>query len=181
MGRDEWESVLTLSKILGMGGIRDMALQQLPKYMDSVDKVLLGQKCWVPSWLFEGYKELVRRTESISGPEGRRLGADMSAGICEIREAGIRACFRPVGSSGRRGNCRDHYVRTTEPHRHSYDDHIRSLFSSELADAESGRDTTLLGSARLQSSRVDNDPRILRPSRNELFYMDSIIFLVRCS
>lgn len=185
MGRNEWESALKLSTIWRMGDIRNLAVLNLSNDLDSVDKILLGQAYGLPNWLLAGCNELAEREKPITTPEIQRLGADKVARLCQLREAGIRASFIPATAchgSKCRSKTTDRFQRADE--RYNYDRDIRSLFSQELSGAESvGNTVVALGNAPLQSSCIDNDPtvsRILPSVRNEHFYMESIVFSVRC-
>jgi hypothetical protein len=170
MGRNEWESVLKLSTIWGMGDIRDMAIEMLTMGLNSVDKILLGQAYGVPNWLLNGCGELAERDETISGAEGRMLGPDIVAGLCQVREASIKAWFEKHN--------RTLFRRATG--RYDFEGHVQTLFVRELADAE--KISNSIADTRSQSLLVDNcasAKAIPNPARNWKYYMESIVFLVR--
>jgi hypothetical protein len=152
-----------------------MAIKSLADDLDSVDRILLGQAYGVPEWLLSGCKALAEREATISGREGRRLGPDTVAGLCEVREAGIKASFRSAPSQSRTKG----YFNVGKP-KYDYASHIRSLFSQELADAEAASNRVVIR-AVVESQRIDGDPAGSVNSqsvRNGKFYMECIIFLV---
>lgn len=57
---------------------------------DSVDKIVLGKMYSVANGLFDGYNELVKRETTISAEEGERLGGNIVARLCRLREQGIK-------------------------------------------------------------------------------------------
>ncbi|KIM82521.1 hypothetical protein PILCRDRAFT_820381 [Piloderma croceum F 1598] len=174
MGPDAWQSALKLSTLWGMGDIRNMAMESLPADdLDSVDRILLGQAYGVSDWLLSGYKSLAERESTISGQEGQRLGSDTVARLCEVREAGIKASFRPVPSQSRA----EVYSKVGKS-KYDYVSHIRSLFSEELAGAAVSRITSR---AVFKSQCIDGNPAGSVDSqsvRNGRFYMECIVFLV---
>jgi len=165
MGRNEWESVLKLSTVWGMGDIRNMVIGTLTESLDSADKILLGQKYGVPNWLLVGCTELAEREETISGAEGRVIGPDIVAGLCQVREASIKAGFQKYNKSLRRATTR-----------YDYEDHIRTLFVRELADAEKIMADTWPHSPCIGGCA--SAKAMPKPARNQKFYMESVVFLV---
>jgi hypothetical protein len=159
-----------------MSDIRDMAIQNLAKDLDSVDRILLGKAYGLSDWLLAGCKGLTEREETISGPEGRRLGPDTVAGLCQIREAGIKASVQPGSTSSRHRG----YFKIAEE-QYNYENRIRQVFCQEFANAETAGNIPV-STARLQPWPIDKNLAASansQPVRNERFYMEDIIFLVR--
>ena len=158
-----------------MRDIRNMAIESLADDLDSVDRILLGQAYGVKDWLLSGYKALAEREATISGQEGQRLGPNTVARLCEVREAGIKASFRPALSlSKSRAKFK------VGKSKYDYASHIRSLFSQELADPKAANTRDVLGTIA-GSLRIDGDSAgsvNSHPVRNERFYMECIVFLV---
>ena len=149
-----------------------MAIRSLEDDLDSVDKISLGQAYGVPDWLLSGYNTLVKRDRTISGQEGRRLGPDTTAGLHEIREAGIKASVHPIKTSQSR------YKGYLKVAMYDYESHIQSLFSQELADAAVSR---IVIRTVVESQPIDGNPAGFVNSqsvRNGRFYMECIVFLV---
>ena len=143
--------------------MKEMAIEEITKMgMESTDKILLGQAYGVPGWLFSGYQELAERREPISRAEGQRLGADTLAGLCKVREAGIRANKK----KGRYSKA-------------SYDsnDNIREEFVQELKNAKGV--TIIVGTERPHIDESPRTPLLFTPVRNHKFYLEHIVFLVR--
>jgi hypothetical protein len=153
--------------VCDMKDVREMAIKEIANtIMDSVDKILLGQAYGVPDWLFAGYKELVQRDECISRGEGQRLWGNTVAGLCQVREAAREAAL------AKRGVRVKHY---------NYDGHIRRKFKRELENANAKETFALRGTKRLY---IGGSPQASPRSptvRSQRYYMESIIFLVRCS
>ena len=141
--------------------MKKMAIEKITKMgMESTDKILLGQAYGVPDWVFSGYKELAERREPISRAEGQRIGVDTLAGLCKVREAGIRK---------RKGRI----------FKASYDseDNIREEFVQELKNVKAV--TIIVGTERPHIDENPRTPLLFTPVRNHKFYVEQIVFLVR--
>jgi hypothetical protein len=150
--------------------MKEMAIEEIAKMgIDSADKILLGQAYGVLDWLFSGYKELVARDESISRTEGRRLGTDTVTGLCHLREAAMEAKSVQMG----KGRKKVHDFKS----RYKYEDNIRREFAQELKNAEGSPEIS--GTER---PHIDESPRVplmFIPVRNDKFYFEHVVFLVR--
>jgi intein-encoded DNA endonuclease-like protein len=156
-----------------MRDIRNMAIESLADDLDSVDRILVGQAYGVKDWLLSGYKALAEREATISGQEGQRLGPNTVARLCEVRETGIKASFRLSQSRAKV------YFKVGKS-KYDYASHIRSLFSKELAEADVNGFNAILGTAL--EWQFDGNPAASVNSqsvRNERFYIECIVFLVR--
>jgi hypothetical protein len=176
MDRNAWESALKLSTLWGMWDIRNMAIRGLADDLDSVDRILLGQAYGVPEWLLSGCTALAERETIISGQEGRRLGPDTTARLYEVREASIKASVQPASSQSR---YKGYFKVQVAMGEYDYKSHIQSLFAQELAAAAVSR---IVIRAVVESQRMDGNPAgsvNSQPVRNERFYMECIVFLVR--
>jgi hypothetical protein len=150
--------------------MKEMVIEEMTKMgMDSTDKILLGQAYGVLDWLFSGYKELVERDEPISRTEGRRLGTDIVTGLCHVREAAMQAKNVQMG----KGRKKVHDFKSG----YKYEDKIRREFAQELKDAKGP--PKISGTER---PHIDDSPRVplmFTPVRNDKFYIEHVVFLVR--
>jgi hypothetical protein len=168
MDRKEWESVLKLSTMCGMGDIRDMAIRALATMgVDSADKILLGATYGLPSWLLSGCREIAERDETISGREIKCLEIDTVARLCQARETAIKIKteYRIQGFWG--------------DIQFGSEDNLRSLFAQELADAELVE--TLVGTPQMRPPYIDSSPSLLstfNPVRSKLWYFENVVFRV---
>src|SRR5262245_47062220 len=57
--RAEWTELLSLSTKLEITEIHDLAIQQIGNTLQPIEKIDLGVKCRVTSWIMEGFGVLV--------------------------------------------------------------------------------------------------------------------------
>jgi hypothetical protein len=63
LSRDEWASVLTWATRWRFLRVREMAKSVLERYsLTSFKKISLGRKLYIPSWVIDGYVQLVQAT-----------------------------------------------------------------------------------------------------------------------
>jgi hypothetical protein len=154
-----------------MGDIREMIIKELAKRMadtgmESADKIVFGQAYGVPNWLLAGYKELAERGTPISRTEGQKLGGNTVAGLCQVREA-----------AKERKRSRATFGQPQYEDIYDYEAHIRREFAQELGNA--GMPASA-GTRLLSTDNSAHVPLNFIPVRNEKFYMENIVFLVRC-
>ncbi|KAK0486272.1 hypothetical protein IW261DRAFT_1454676 [Armillaria novae-zelandiae] len=92
-----WVSVLTLSNLWRMS-VRKTAIERLTSRLSQispVDRVLLGRRYSVVSWISSGYEELASRVTEVSLEEGERIGLVTALRIGHIRES-LYAVRNPV-------------------------------------------------------------------------------------
>lgn len=77
-----------------MSRIRALALEQLSKSIDSVEKFALARTFDIDHWVLPALTDLVRRKESMGTAEVNRLGIDTVLKIADIRE---RCVLGPYG------------------------------------------------------------------------------------
>jgi len=83
----EWVSVLDLSTKWYFVEFRRLAIAKITTLCDDViEKIRLGRKYRVYSWLFVGYEQLARRTEKISDDEAKIIGYLTTIFIYGVRE-----------------------------------------------------------------------------------------------
>ncbi len=69
-----------------------MAKSQLEagKELTSVEKITLGRECHYASWVSEGYKELVQKSDTITNEEAIRIELLTAINLFRIREIRLR-------------------------------------------------------------------------------------------
>ncbi|KAJ6593369.1 hypothetical protein B0H19DRAFT_1246152 [Mycena capillaripes] len=91
--REEWISVLHLASLWDFLEVRDLAIQQLAMYaegtLNATERIVLGRKYDVSSWLRSGYTELAKRKTPISLEEAAKIGWEVTLQICQLREAAV--------------------------------------------------------------------------------------------
>ncbi|KAJ6520733.1 hypothetical protein B0H19DRAFT_1277873 [Mycena capillaripes] len=91
--REEWISVLHLASLWDFIEVRDLAVQQLSLYaegtLNATERIVLGRKHDVSSWLRSGYTELAKRKTPISSEEAAKIGWEVTLQICQLREAAV--------------------------------------------------------------------------------------------
>ena len=92
----EWTSILALADRWSFASIRDLSIAQLALLASPADKVSLGRRYAITSWLTDAYLALCLRADPLSTEEARRLGVD------EVMK--IWTCWRALRSSTLREN-----------------------------------------------------------------------------
>ncbi|KAJ6537748.1 hypothetical protein B0H19DRAFT_1316502 [Mycena capillaripes] len=87
--REEWISVLHLASLWDFIEVRDLAVQQLSLTLNATERIVLGRKHDVSSWLRSGYTELAKRKTPISSEEAAKIGWEVTLQICQLREAAV--------------------------------------------------------------------------------------------
>ncbi|KAJ6497541.1 hypothetical protein C8R45DRAFT_983315 [Mycena sanguinolenta] len=92
LSQDEWISVLKLASLWDFIEVRNLAIEQLAPYSESLDcieRIMFARKYDVSAWLRSGYIELARRKDIISSKEAATIGWEAALQICELREATV--------------------------------------------------------------------------------------------
>lgn len=92
LSQDGWISVLKLANLWDFIEVRNLAIEQLGPYSESLDcieRILFARKFDVSTWLRSGYSELARRKAAISSREAEKIGWEVALQICQIREATV--------------------------------------------------------------------------------------------
>jgi hypothetical protein len=97
----EWTAVLNLASRWNFACYRELAIQQLDSITSAVDKIILGRKHNVPSWLHAAYLEVCVREEWLSTEEGERLGLHDVLAIGKTRTAMRASTFLLVSQDQR--------------------------------------------------------------------------------
>lgn len=90
MTQDQWLSVLTLSTMWEMTGIRKSAIEWLSSRLDLWSKYALAKKHRVREWLKDAYFELAKRETPLSEIEGTKMGLSESIRMACLREEYLR-------------------------------------------------------------------------------------------
>lgn len=84
---DEWTSVLRLSTMWEITGVRELAITRLTALpVDPVEKVVLARECHVEEWLVPALSHFVQRALPLGKREVDELGIDTVLKLAEIRE-----------------------------------------------------------------------------------------------
>jgi hypothetical protein len=96
LSKEEWISILKISCPLFFLRLREMAISELERccQLSPADKITLGRECGIPSWLTQGYVELVEQ-ETIADHEARIVEYLPTLHIFRIRELRLR---RTIGN-----------------------------------------------------------------------------------
>lgn len=96
LSKEEWISILKISCPLFFLRLREMAISELERcrQLSPSDKITLGRECGIPSWLTQGYEELVGQ-DSITDHEARIVEYLPTLHIFRIRELRLR---RTIGN-----------------------------------------------------------------------------------
>ena len=72
--------------------MRKLAQSELEagKELSSVEKILLGRECYLVSWISEGYKELVQKSDTITDDEAISIKLPTAINLFRIREVMLR-------------------------------------------------------------------------------------------
>ena len=86
--QEEWISVLKLSTMWEFVDIRKLAIIELSKddKMGLFEKVECGRNFDVKEWLLDGYVGLLKRAETITDEEAKRLGWQTAVKLLRLRE-----------------------------------------------------------------------------------------------
>lgn len=110
VSKDEWISVLKISTLWRCLSLRDIAIHSLDSIPPSfspfssqsipgtnlapVERILLGRKYWISSWVEAGYTALVSNG-SVSDSEMEAIGAVESFKLMRIIQEAPKSPFRP--------------------------------------------------------------------------------------
>ncbi|KAJ6631395.1 hypothetical protein B0H10DRAFT_2299195, partial [Mycena sp. CBHHK59/15] len=83
---EEWSSVLLLADKWKMDSIRRLAISQLARCAEPVDKIALGQQYGVTEWLAPAYVALCMRPAPITAAEGQKMGVDALVRIAALKD-----------------------------------------------------------------------------------------------
>jgi hypothetical protein len=61
--------------------------------LTTLEKILLGRKCGVPSWILSGYSELVSKTETLNDEEVEAVDYQTTVRLFRIREARLKGTY----------------------------------------------------------------------------------------
>ena len=146
--REEWVAVLD---VCFLPRARSLAIQRITCFLKGVDKILMGRKYKVKTWLLGGLCDMVTRSASFSDEEEDQLGFKTITKLYRLREK-----------------------RFKEELRYPYTKEIRTMFEDEMKemsnddDAEAGKHRTI--SPSLSDSSDDNcfTTTPLAPRRRQL-------------
>ncbi|KAJ3503357.1 hypothetical protein NMY22_g18274 [Coprinellus aureogranulatus] len=104
--KQEWISVLKLSRLWDMPAISAIAIQKLECLtLTPVDKVRLGKAYSVPTWLKHGYTSLLQNSSSASQQDLVSLGWETAFRVVWAREEIAKALAKPDVRDGLRLSC----------------------------------------------------------------------------
>lgn len=186
--------------------IRKMAIEELAKLsLDPVDNMLLGHTYGIESWFISGCENLATRKMTLSVQEGRRLGVDHLARLCEIREVLMNARYDNRANQGgievsgaeatsaldqpqtvsaatwgwpsdQGAKIEPENIEAPAVETTPVDGHIRHLFIKEIEEI---CEIDSSGLSSLVSIRSDSpNIKIFHMAQHEDFYMESLVFLV---
>ncbi|KAJ7286922.1 hypothetical protein C8J57DRAFT_1282354 [Mycena rebaudengoi] len=84
---DEWTSVLALATKWEFTSLRELAMQNLSATTSAVERIAIGRRYDVPSWLVPAYTEVCERKDPLTPAEGRLLGLDDVICIGQVRHS----------------------------------------------------------------------------------------------
>ncbi|KAK0226389.1 hypothetical protein IW262DRAFT_1361691 [Armillaria fumosa] len=102
-----WVSVLALSNLWRMS-VRKTAIERLTSRLSQispVDRIILGRRYSVASWISSGYEELASRAGVVSLEDAERIGLGTALRIEHIRES----LFTGPGRTNQQQNRGSHY------------------------------------------------------------------------
>lgn len=140
MSEEEWISVLKLSTLWGFSDLREKAIGELAwRTMDPVSRVELARKYRVKEWLIAGYRDLVKRSASISMEESERLGWRTAIQLYQLREECVPAqllstSMLGTSSWGGPGEDISRTLGTINRDHHNPTERIKVVFEGELKD-----------------------------------------------
>ncbi|KAF7325306.1 BTB domain-containing protein [Mycena venus] len=82
---EEWTSVLSLASRWEFTSLRELAMQHLFLITSAVERIALGRRYDIPSWLGPAYAEVCERKEPLNLAEGRLLGLEDAICIGQVR------------------------------------------------------------------------------------------------
>ncbi|TDL14161.1 hypothetical protein BD410DRAFT_757348 [Rickenella mellea] len=96
--KSEWLGILNLSTMWSFGEFRETAISKLTKEkMDAVDRILLGYKYDIATWLVYAHAYLVVRKKFLSDEEGKKLGGvSFALKYGKAREMAAQTRFWPT-------------------------------------------------------------------------------------
>ncbi|KAJ7647890.1 hypothetical protein FB45DRAFT_734421 [Roridomyces roridus] len=84
---EEWTSVLSLATRWDFFSLRELAMQYLDQNTAAVERIALGRRYDIPSWLTAAYTEVCERKDPLTLAEGRLLGVDDTIRIGQVRHS----------------------------------------------------------------------------------------------
>ena len=92
LSKSEWVSILRLSTKWRFLDLRKLAKSELEagEELTSVEKIILGREFYHVSWIEEGYKELVQKTDTITDDEAISIELPTAINLFRIREIMLR-------------------------------------------------------------------------------------------
>jgi hypothetical protein len=70
-----------------LSAVRELSIKELSRTnMGGVEQVLLGNEYRVPDWVIRGYNNLVRKRETLSIEDAKRLGWEETTRLLRIRD-----------------------------------------------------------------------------------------------
>jgi len=95
----EWISVLKLSTVWRFLNLRKLSREKLETTAElrltSTEKIILGRKVHISSWVIEGYEELVLGDETIEDEDAVEIGLLDTLWLFRIRERLLRGRVPP--------------------------------------------------------------------------------------
>jgi hypothetical protein len=88
--RDDWVDILDLCNHHHIPNARSLAIQHISVVINGVEKVLMGRKYRVKSWLKDGLYDLVEQDASFSDEEADQLGFKTISKLYRIRELRLK-------------------------------------------------------------------------------------------
>jgi hypothetical protein len=149
---DGWCAALETSTLMGIRGLRELAIRQLDSgTLSPMKKVNLGIQNNIESWLMGGYKEFVTREEVISVEDEDQLGWSRTSALFRIRHRVLDRQQIDISSS------------------------IRNAFKNEFADIAASLNYSLMSYLRPELCTATNHDVI---RRDEVYYTVDIVFSV---
>ncbi|KAJ7672068.1 hypothetical protein B0H17DRAFT_947775 [Mycena rosella] len=84
---EEWTSVLSLATRWEFTSLRELAMRHLFAMASAVERIALGQRYDIPSWLVPAYTEVCERKDPLTLAEGRLLGIADVICIGQVRHS----------------------------------------------------------------------------------------------
>lgn len=89
----EWRNLLSFASAFSFPSLITTALAGLDKYLQPVEKILLGDQLGIPELNHQGVRALCTRKAFLSPDEGRALGLENVMCVARLREGTM--CYQP--------------------------------------------------------------------------------------
>ncbi|KAF7977943.1 hypothetical protein HWV62_2021 [Athelia sp. TMB] len=85
-GETDWRRLLSFASAFDFTNLVSTALRGLDKYLQPIEKFLLGDELGIPQLTAQGLREICTQTASLTTLEGRQLGVDDVVRVYGLRE-----------------------------------------------------------------------------------------------